>query len=122
MNLIIDLSFPFKHSSVSVKLIHNLLFVEACEYHGKRGEDYTKRFFKNYKKIDYTGPIKLKAFYKRGIVRIVDSGEPKGGEKAIVINVTHATPRRRPPTPPIDRRSITYDELKQSMKLMGFEL
>ena len=122
MNFIVDLSFPFKIASVSVKIIHNLLFVEACEFQGVKGIDCTKRFFKKCKRIDYTAPIKMKAYYKRGVVRIIDSGERKRGEQEIVIKVTHATPRKKPLPPPQNSRCIPYDELKANMRLMGFDL
>jgi len=83
MNFKVDLSFRFKPESVSVKLLQNLLFIEACEYHGEKGVDYTKRFFKNCKRIDH--PKNLKAFYKPSIIRITDSSVRKEGEIEIKI-------------------------------------
>jgi len=43
MNFKVDLLFRFKPESVSVKIFQNLLFIEACEYHGEKGVDYTKK-------------------------------------------------------------------------------
>lgn len=36
-SIAVDLSLPFKASSVSIKLIHNLLFIEALEFAGEVG-------------------------------------------------------------------------------------
>jgi len=117
MNLTVDLSFPFKTQSVSVKIIHNLLFVEACEFEGVKGVDCTKRFFKKCKKIMHVQPDKLKAFYKRGKVRICDSGEKLRGEVLIKINITHASMKKPRPEPLPS--SITYAEFQKNMMLMG---
>jgi len=83
MNYKVDLSFHFKPESVSVKIVHNLLFIEACEYHGEKGVDYTEIFFLNCKRIDR--PKFLKAFYKPNKIRIIDSPARKGGEIEIKI-------------------------------------
>jgi len=83
MNYEIDVSFHFKPESISVKIVHNLLFIEACEYQGEKGVDYTKRFIKNCKRIDR--PKFLKAFYKPNKIRITDSSVRKVGEIEIKI-------------------------------------
>jgi len=97
MNFKVDLSFRFKPESVSVKLLQNLLFIEACEYHGEKGVDYTKRFFLNCKRIYQ--PKNLKVFYKPSIIRITESSARKEGEIEIkgmiekpVIEVRKARP------------------------------
>jgi len=46
------------------------LFIDACEYSGEKGVDYTKRFIKICKRID--NPKNLKAFSKPSIIRITD--------------------------------------------------
>jgi len=121
MNLIIDLSYRYKLQSVSVKIIHNFLFVEACEFEGTKGIDCTKRFFKTCKKLNgIHQPDKLKAFYKNGKVRVCDAGEKMRGEAAVKIDVTHASMKRLAPQPV--PTSISYAEFQKNMMLMGFTL
>lgn len=64
MNFSVDISFPFKASSVSPKLVNNLLFIGATEFEDARGIECAKRFFKKYKNIDYTFPSNWKQFTK----------------------------------------------------------
>jgi hypothetical protein len=118
MNRIIDLYFPFNPSSVSVKIIHDLLFIEACEVYGIKGVDYTKHFFKTCKKVEYANSVPIKAFYKRGKIRIVTQHEKKRGETEILINITRAKTKIAEKFLG-SKSSITCEEFRESLRKMG---
>lgn len=119
MNICIDLSFSYKAASVSVKIVHNLLFIEASEFHGIKGVDCTKRTFKTCKKIDYTDPEEVKAFYRNGKIRIVtENPEKRRGETEIKVSIIRAK-NTMPKFPTVEMASIPYSEFENSLRLMG---
>jgi len=121
MNFLVNLSFNYKPSSLSVKIVHDLLFVEAREFSGVKGVDCTKRCVKTCKKIVLPTSQKVLAFYKKGKVRIVDSGQKRRGETEIPVNVTRAkvmTPKYNFGTP----SRVSFMDFKESLRLMGINI
>jgi hypothetical protein len=121
MNMIVDLSFPYRPESVTVKIIDKFLFIEALEFHGIKGIDCTKRFFKTCKKVDYANPTTLKAYYKRGKIRLNCESVKKRGETEITINVTNAKSKSAETFIEFKSR-VTFEEFRESLKLMGMIL